>query len=459
MANKLRFLFVFFGLVANVVQAHYDGEVRPRHWYSVQASTHAYYAPATTPFAACQEYIDLGYAATGYTAYTMCECSIDVALDHWRVVHPLTTFGNCGGSLTSTYMFPANEWHCDYDEIAEIDSVDNCVPATHNCAALKNSTVNWLTNKAPSGAYGLNVPQGLNAPFDVAGGCSAWINNWTATANPGEYTIAITYTGGLEIDEDGKPEMHNDHSGTWDNCVPNELQEGGIVNTWGGAPCGPFTDADGDNNQDLTDQCPDTPAGEAVDSNGCGCETQGGSCGGGQTVDMTGVEQRLDTIISQNQTAETARTAANESLDQMEGDLEELRQLAILDGEVQEQQREILEDIERGLCQPDPDTGFIDADCNQTLPSLGSVDTIGASATDLWNRVSNAPVIQAIAAIDTTFPAGACPNFTTDPIEPLGDEVLVFDTQCAIWAEIASTVHAFMLIVWSLIGVGIFLRA
>ena len=43
----------------------------------------------------------------------------------------------------------------------------------------------------------------------------------------------------------------------------------GIQYSWGGAPVRKVVDSDGDGVPDDLDHCPGTPAGTAVDSNGC----------------------------------------------------------------------------------------------------------------------------------------------------------------------------------------------
>lgn len=100
----------------------------------------------------------------------------------------------------------------------------------------------------------------------------------------------------------------------------------------------------------------------------------------------------------------------------------------------------------------------LDADCGSPDVPNDAVD-YGTTAQTVYDRIEAAPIVAALGNIGTSIPAGACPTASTDPIEVLGDAILTLDAHCTIWQEFDDVLHGFMLIVWSLIGVGIVFRA
>ncbi len=91
--------------------------------------------------------------------------------------------------------------------------------------------------------------------FDMYPGSSGILNGWTLN-----FTNVVP--GGNDCNANGIPdftecELDSDGDGVIDDCDDDDDNDGVL---------------------DGADQCPDTPADEEVDANGCGCDTQEGGC-------------------------------------------------------------------------------------------------------------------------------------------------------------------------------------
>ena len=78
---------------------------------------------------------------------------------------------------------------------------------------------------------------------------------------------------------------------------------------------------------------------------------------------------------------------------------------------------------------------------------------------NFYSRVQAAPIVAASSGMVGTLPAGTCSGFTSESIQALDGVQLTIDAHCTIWPTISPIIYGIMLVVFTLLGGLIILRA
>lgn len=378
--------------------------------------------------------------------------------------------------------------------------VDGTAPYAGPCP----STMTVWESHCPVGQH---VPEG-----SATGTCEAFASEcdssslsivaWVATSNPqyfnhdgcmwtrvsssanGEYfNVSYQGSGWHETDDDNFSQASTNASGAQSGTtVPDDPPAAAPGEDW------PFATGTDPGDGESEETCPagfsryvvwpwDAGSGETIDTvctaSGCRAETVGvgvcmesaGGCGGtvvftGDMCDgtedtlqgtdtaagpgapgMGGVEALLEKIYQRLGTTQALATAASAA--EIAATVAAANQIADALGEGGTGGG--------GECE--------ESSCTGEAPTLGEapdVGTVYASATD---RLVNAPIVAAISNIGGSMTAGECPSFTSDAIEPLGGMTLTITAQCDLWEDIAPVLSTVMLVIYTLSGALIVLRA
>lgn len=108
----------------------------------------------------------------------------------------------------------------------------------------------------------------------------------------------------------------------------------------------------------------------------------------------------------------------------------------------------------KGECDPESKNyaecaGFVQTGtADYSLPAPGN--TISESATGYYNGIASAPIVVAASNISTMFTgSGSCPAPT---FEVFG-QVFALDYHCTLYTSIASIISAFMIALWTIVGI------
>lgn len=93
--------------------------------------------------------------------------------------------------------------------------------------------------------------------------------------------------------------------------------------------------------------------------------------------------------------------------------------------------------------------------CDGSIPELATQPTIQESTQALMNGIKGSPLVSAISSISTAVPSGECPAPT---LHAFGKDY-VWDSHCQILSNLAGTLGALMLVIYTIAGIRVVMSA
>ena len=292
----------------------------------------------------------------------------------------------------------------------------------------------------------------LTAPWRNVAGCAHYLDDTTAT-DEGLFRLDLRSQGWENHNGDnGLPELPDDAQDITVNCIPPlaGIVDGVVVLLSDFGQGGPNDDLPC-NTVDHEDDQLVNPDGVAGGDDGSG--DGDGSDGSGSSIDVAGVEDRLDVLIAQGETAETSDAERNQTLDDLfdsavfqedklieisnntQGTVDELREVNAELDELDENTERIAdaaESIDDSLGEiNDSLTGgpTINDEFVSGLGIGGAPATLGEAFDDFSDRISASEIGSGVPAFfDLGTLGGTCPTYSVDT-GYVG--VLTFDQWCS----------------------------